>query len=80
MLTINLVSSYPLPHYSLRDAITKKNLHLFGKSPNDLDPPYCIFGILQGTVLLDLFLDALKFLNMFEILSSSPIFLGKRPN
>ena len=32
-----------------REAITRKNLLLFGKSSNGLTPPPCIFVILQGT-------------------------------
>ena len=54
-------------HYTLclREAI-QKNLYLFGKSPNGLDPPPLYFFNPSKNFFLTLILDKLKFIKIFR--------------
>ena len=49
----------------VREAITKKNLLLFGKSSNGLDTPPLYFWNPWRNFFLNLIFYKLKFLNMF---------------
>ena len=62
--------------YLLREAITRKNLLLFGKSSNGLDPPHVFLESFEE-LFLHLILDKLKFLKLFGFELSSPILLRK---
>ena len=65
---------------SLREAIPRKNLLMFGFFPNGLDHPTPVFLERFEKLFKNLILVKLKSLKVFGFWSSSPIYLGKCPS
>ena len=61
------IKSQQISSLKISEAITRRNLLLFGKSPNGLDPTPPFLESFEELFFKDLILDKLKFLNFGDI-------------